>query len=436
MGRKHIRPKKHLQFRELLKVLKNNVDKIEDTRDQQRISYSLKDVYTSAFALFYLQDPSLLEFQRRCQDEIQINNLTTVFGVDGIPSDTQLRDVIDKHNTDQLSDIFRDIFYQLQRGKQLESFKFLGDYYLIPFDGSEYFSSEAINCKKCLTKKSRQTIRYHHQILQATLVHPDHREVIPLAPEFIQNGDGEKKQDCELKAGKRLLETVKKDHPQLKCIILGDSLYSKAPFVNLIKEKKMSFILVAKPDDHKSLYNDVEGLREGRLLDRFEKTEKNRTYIYEWTNNVYLNSTPESPQINFCQLTIKKNGKRTFRNAWVTDLSITSENIEEIVRGGRARWKIENEGFNTLKNHGYHLNHNFGHGKNNLANALFLLNLLAFMFHQIFQICDGLYQSTRNCFSSRKEYWNCIGATFRLIIFDSWEQVLERINSPPKNRSK
>jgi hypothetical protein len=434
MGGNHRIPKKDLKFGSLLEVFRDAVLQIPDTRDQDRITYSLSDIYLSAFALFYLQDPSLLEFQRRCHEQTHQSNLSTVFGVDAIPSDTQLRDVIDTHENESITQVFRQYFHRLQRGKQLESYRFLGQSYLIVIDGSEYFTSESIHCKKCLMKTSKKDgiTRYHHQILQGTLVHPDRREVIPLAPEFIRNGDGTGKQDCERLAGKRLVQKIKQDHPHLPITIAGDSLYSNTPFLRELKECGFSYLLVAKPADHKSLYRDITGLRTGGLLDTSQQREKNgRDYVYEWVNGVDLTAGADSPQVNFCSLTIQRKGKVTYKNGWITDIELTKNNIEEVVRGGRARWKIENEGFNTLKNHGYHLEHNFGHGTNNLSETFFLLNLLAFFFHQIFQISDGLYQETRSRFSARKEFWNCIRSTFRLFIFCSWEELLERINGPP-----
>ncbi len=111
-------------------------------------------------------------------------------------------------------------------------------------------------------------------------------------------------------------------------------------------------------------------------------------------------------------------------------MEITAENVEHLVRGARARWKIENEGFNTLKNHGYHLEHNFGHGKEYLSEAFFVLNLLAFFVHQIMSLVDGLYQKARAGFSARVEFWSAVRAVFRLFFFASWDQVLERMNAP------
>lgn len=434
MGGNHRNPKKDLKFGSLLEVFRDAVLEISDTRHREKITYTLPDIYLSAFALFYLQDPSLLEFQRRCLEQANQSNLSTVFGVDAIPSDTQLRDVIDRHENEPITHVYRQYFHRLQRGKQLESYRFLGDSYLIIIDGSEYFTSESIHCTKCLTKTGKKDgiTRFHHQILQGTLVHPDKKEVIPLAPEFIRNSDGSEKQDCERNAGKRLVHRIKRDHPHLPVIIAGDSLYSNTPFLRELQACGFSYLLVAKPTDHKSLYKDITGLRKGGLLDTSTRTEKNgREYVYEWVNGIDLTAGADSVQVNFCSLRIIRNGKVTYQNGWITDRELTKENIEEIVHGGRARWKIENEGFNTLKNHGYHLEHNFGHGTNNLSETFFLLNLLAFFFHQIFQMCDRLYQETRSRFSARREFWNCIRSTFRLFIFRSWEELLERINGPP-----
>ena len=428
------RPKKGLRFGELLRDLREATEQIKDTRNQEKITYSLSDIYISAFALFYLQDPSLLEFQRRFREQTQKSNLATIFEVEAIPSDTQLRDVIDLHGNEPIMKVFKHFFQRLQRGKQLEVYHFLKQFYLIVIDGSEYFSSESIHCKKCLVKENKKDgeKRYHHQILQSTLVHPDRREVIPLSPEFIRNGDGKAKQDCERNAGKRLVKKIKAEHPYLPVIIVGDSLYSNTPFLRELKGCNYSYLLVAKPTDHKSLYRDIDGLRKGGRVDKHKRVEKEREYVYEWVNGVELTGELDSPQVNFFQLTIIRNGKVTYKNGWVTDIEITEDNIEELVRGARARWKIENEGFNTLKNHGYHLEHNFGHGTNNLSETFFLLNLLAFFFHQIFQLSDGLYQETRRGFSARQEFWNCIRSTFRLFVFSSWEQLLERINGPPQ----
>jgi len=162
------------------------------------------------------------------------------------------------------------------------------------------------------------------------------------------------------------------------------------------------------------------------------RDQHGRLHRYEWINGVPLNADPKSPSVNFLEYTIlAKDGSPNFHNSWVTDLTLDEQNLEWITRGGRARWKIENESFNTLKNQGYHLEHNFGHGSENLSEALFLLNLLAFFFHQIFELLDELYQQARAGFSARREYWNAIRNSFRMFLFKNWDEVLHRITSPP-----
>jgi hypothetical protein len=270
-------------------------------------------------------------------------------------------------------------------------------------------------------------------VLQPALVHPDRRQVIPLAPEFIRMQDGSTKQDCETNAAKQVLHRIRAEHRQLAIIIVGDSLFSKAPFIQELKDERCSFLLVAKPNDHTSLFADIEGLRRGKMLDRLTSTKKKeQQYLYEWTNGVALGADKKSPLVNFVQLAITNaDGKVTYRCSWVTDIELKEQNIVKVVRAARARWKIENEGFNTLKNHGYHLEHNFGHGEKYLSDALFLLNLLAFSMHQIHEITDELYCRARAMFSARKEFWNAVRALFRFLLFDSWDQILYHITGPP-----
>ena len=433
MGQGQRRGPKALRFRALLDPLKAAVARIPDTRDPEQIKYSLHDCYLSGFGLFYLQDPSLLEFQRRFEEELKRNNLRSVFGVQAIPGDTQFRDILDLHEYEPIREIYAEWFEPMRRAKLLEDFQVLDGRYLITLDGSQYFSSEHLQCPHCLRKSRKGVERYSHQILQATLVHPQRSQVIPLAPEFICNTDGATKQDCEQNAAKRQIERIRAEHRQLSAIIVTDSLFATGPFLNPLKDKRLSFISVVKPGDHKSLFTDIAGLRRGGMLEHLEVPGRNgRRLIYEWVDQVPLNGKEESPEINFVEFWIIKDGKVSYHNSWATDIEITEQNVEELVRCGRARWKIENEGFNTLKNHGYHLEHNFGHGKKHLSELFFVLNLLAFFVHQIFELVDGWYQIARAGFSARVEFWNAIRAAFRLFLFNNWDEVLARMNGPPQ----
>lgn len=387
--------------------------------------------------MMFFQDPSVLQFQKRLQDTIHRNNLSTLFGVSHIPGDTQLRQNIDACDPEQIEKVFSDYFTLLQRGKQLQLFRVLDSYYLVAMDGTEYFSSEKLHCPQCLRKKSTKgNVRYHHQILQGAIVCPGQRQVIPLAPEAVQNTDGHQKQDCELNAAKRMVKKIRRTHPKLPVIIGGDSLYSKQPFIKELKAHHMSFVLVAKPDDHQTLFQWVSELQQMKGTQSLTLTDhKNRLHCYEWVKDVPINGHHKSELVNFFDYRLVVGGKTNYHNSWVTDVTVTENNVVELVKIGRARWKIENETFNTLKNQGYHIKHNFGHGSRNLSYNLFLLNLLAFFVHQILELSDRLYQKCRTeKFTSRREFWNQLRCTIRILVFNYWEQLLLLILDPENNR--
>jgi len=424
--------KTHLSFNALRKTLSARLESISDCRQAAKISHSIHDVFMSGYAMMYFQDPSVLQFQQRLEDEIHNNNLRTLFQVQTIPKDSQMRDVMDEVDSLELEPVFEDWFGALQRGKHLEQYRFLGDSYLISFDGSGYFSSDKICCPGCLRKEGKSgKVRYEHQIVQAALMHPDMRQVIPLAPEAVRNTDGFKKQDCETEAGKRLLKKIRKSHPRLKIILVADSLHSKQPLIEEAKAAGMRYILVAKPDDHKILMEWVNEQRQLKEVSRVEvKDLRGRLHVYEWINEVPLNGSKETIVTNYFEYWLIDKNKVTYHNSWVTDIPISPDNVKDLVRGGRCRWKIENEVFNTLKNHGYHIEHNYGHGKKNLSMNFFLLNLLAFFMHQIFELTDALYQECRKKFGSKRNLWNHLRAYINILIFPDWEYFLRRALKP------
>lgn len=378
----------------------------------------------------FFQDPSIHAFQRRLQDKQQLNNLKTMFSVSAIPQSTQLRTALDDIASTHIEGLFEDLFRPLQRGKQLEMFEFMDGQYLVPLDGVQYFSSNNISCDCCLRKVINKTT-YYHQVLAATIVCPGIKQVLALAAEPMQNFDGSTKQDCEINAGKRIVHKIRSAHPKLRIIIVGDGLYSKQPFIDEIKQAAMSYILVAKPDDHIFLnqwFSDFQKMGETHRLEI--KDVKKGKHVYEWVNDIPLNGTKDADNVNYFEYTMFKGDKASYHNSWVTDIPITRDNILELVKGGRARWKIENEAFNTLKNQGYHLEHNFGHGEKHLSYNLLLFNFLAFYTHQILELSDVHYQQCRGKFTSRKEFWNQLRCTIRILIFRSFDSLLNFIIDP------
>jgi hypothetical protein len=423
-----MKQKKHLNFTALRRQLSEIFRGIPDWRDPVKKKLSLHDVLMSGFACMHFQDPSLLQFQERLKEERQRSNLQTLFDIKDIPKETQMREIIDEVDSHCFQPAFKDYYLRLQRGKHLEAYQLIPGYYYFPIDGSEFFSSEDIHCEQCLVKEYKKDKKtYSHQVLQGGIVHPDQTQVIPFMPEQICNSDGQDKQDCEMNAAKRYIGKLRAEHPQLGLIIGGDSLFSRQPIIEDILEKKWHFIFMAKPDDHKYM---MEWLTAYDTLHTIRlKDKKGYMHYYEWMNQVPLNGREDAIKVNFFRYQmgiIDDQGleKIVYKGSWVTDIMVSEKNIPLLVRAGRCRWKSENEIFNVMKNHGYYMEHNYGHGKKNLCFNFYLLTLLAFFFHQIFELTDRQYQACRKKFGSKKHFWETIRAYIKIIVFDTWDGLL------------
>ncbi len=431
-----MKQKKHLSFGSLRNFTSKHIHKYLDLRQENKIDYSIHDAVMSGFACMYFQSPSLLQFQTEFQESQRDNNLKTLFGVSDIPENTQLRNIVDHVDSEYLRPVFKEFLSRLQRGKHLEQYQFFDGKYLCDIDGTQFFASNKVGCPQCLTTKhGNGDVTRSHKVLQGAIVHPDMKPVIPVMPEQIVNTDGMTKQDCEMNASKRFLEKIKKDHPRLNLIINADGLSSKQPFITEVNLAGYNCILVAKPGDHKYMMEWVDAydsIPNKRVVD-----SKGRIHQYEWIEGVPLNGREDAIDVNFFLykiISIDKNGKEkiNFKGSWVTDLPLNEENIELMVKGARSRWKIENECFNTLKNQGYQIEHNFGHGKQNLCFNMYLFILLAFYFHQIFELTDQLYQTCRKTFGSKRHLWEKLRSYVSLFIFESWELMLSFTLSPKK----
>jgi hypothetical protein len=398
--------------------------KIPDLRP--KVEISLPDALLSAFAMFSLKDPSLLAFDARRSDE----NLKRLYGIGQVPSDTAMREILDPLDPDCLRPAFNSVFRQLQRGKALEPMAFYQGCYLLALDGTGYFSSPTIHCDSCLEKKNSKTgevTTYAHQMLGAVLVHPDFREVIPLAPEPIVKQDGTTKNDCERNAAKRLLQKIRREHPHLPLIIVEDGLASNAPHIRELLDLNMHFILGVKPGDHSFLFEKlIAAYDEDRVTTLQGRTKDNRPYELSFVNRLPLNESNQELLVNFLQYSeFGPDGEAVKHFSWVTDFTLTKRNAQHLMRGGRARWKIENETFNTLKNQGYQFEHNFGHGKQNLSVVFAMLMMLAFLVDQTQQLCCPLFRATWQRFGSKRLLWDNLRSHFRHFVFESMRHLYE-----------
>ena len=421
-----------MRFPGIRKVLTKRFSRISDHRDREKVDHELKDVCMSALAMFCFQDPSLLQFQQRTKAPTLTANLKNLWSIESVPSDSQIRAVMDEIDSIEFEGLFATFFRLLQRGKHLEQYRVLDTYYLCVIDGSEYFSSDHIGCPSCLRRKAKKkrgdVLQFSHQIVQAAIVHPKVRQVIPLCPEAVRNTDGTEKQDCETNAAKRLFGKLRKVHPKLPLIIVADSLYAKQPMIETIVSHGMHYVLTAKPEDHTFLMEWVDGLRPLNEVAHMEYVDhKGRTHVYEWAGEVPLNGSKDAPLVTYFAYWMKDGARTVYHNSWVSDFPIDDENVEELVRIGRSRWMIENEVFNTVKNHGYHIEHNYGHGVRHLSFNFFLLNMIAFLLHQIFELTDRAYQRLRKNLGSKKNLWDHLRVYCHALVFSDWDDLLTRI---------
>jgi hypothetical protein len=193
----------------------------------------------------------------------------------------------------------------------------------------------------------------------------------------------------------------------------------------------MHCVFAAKESDHEALMQYVNGARTLNGVSRMERKDKKRLHVGEWINDVPLNGNDDAPSVNYFAYSLyNEKGKRTCYNSWVADIMAEKANREELARIGRRRWKIENEVFNTAKNHGCRIEHNCGHGKNHLSFNFFLLNMLAFFMHQIFEMTDRLYQELRRKLGSKRNLWDHFRVSIRMLIFPDRETLMRRVHTP------
>ena len=403
----------------LISIVYRQFKKLPDPRRLLKPSdISFTDVLMSGLAVFGLKFPSLLKYdqQRGTLDE----NLKTLYHINRPPSDTYLRERLDELDPKFIRSAYKKIFAHLQRGKCLEDFEFLDGAYLLSLDGTGEFSSGKVRCPQCCKKEQKDgSVTYYHQMLGACIVHPEKSNVIPLFPEAIMAQDGSEKNDCERNAAKRFLEDFKKEHPHLRVIIVADGISSNAPYVRLLEKNHMGYILGAKPSDHKFLFDSIESSDETMYHEILD--DKGFLHQFRYLNNVVLNKSNPDVFVNFLEYrqTAPKGKETSF--SWVTNIEITQKNAFTIMRGGRARWKIENETFNTLKNLGYNFEHNYGHGKKYLSTILCVLMLLAFLIDQVQGIACGLFHAVRKRAGSYRGIWENMRVLFQFLHISSWE---------------
>ena len=408
---------------------------VEDKR-ASNASHKLDDILMCGYAIFSLKYTSLLDFEQ--QTVVEKSNLQSVFGIEKICSDVQLRAVLDKIEPRFLRDLFPKKFDTLRKTGILDEFAYkIGSiaYHIVSCDGVQHFSSKKIGCPCCLTKEHKDgSCTYHHNMLCAVLVHPEKREVFIMDVEPIIQQDGAEKNDCERNAAKRLQINMKQAYEKYQnnikhynFLFVEDALYANAPHIETLIDNKFNYLLNVKPDSHKTLFKYIEGKRARKELKVYAYTENGVKHQFEYINNVLLCSSSPKLRVNFIHYSqTDKNGKKT-TFTWITNIKLAQNKLISLMKAARARWKIENETFNTLKNLAYNFEHNYGHGKDHLSTMFAYLMLFAFYIDQLIQACCHIFIQIEEKITTKIKMWNTIKAIFQTTSVKSIFEIYQHL---------
>lgn len=421
-----------LTLQSLMQHYRERWSTLPDTRQpNNNTKYTIADGVLSAFAVFFMQSSSFLAHQRLLQSKKGRNNARSLFQVQEIPSDAQIRNLVDPLTHTAFKEDFWYVLEEMRSQQQWLRFRNELQTYAIALDGVNFFSSEKISCAKCLTRSDRAGAEhFYHSAITPVLVKPGQAHVFPLPPEFIIPQDGHEKQDCERNAAKRWLEQVRGRFSAHSVTYLGDDLYANQPLCQLIAETyHQFFIFVCKPESHEGLYQWLDFLEKNNglqtITQRHWNGKRGELWRYRFALQIPLRNGEDALRVNWVELVItdEQTGATLYQNSFVTNHPVTAANVAELTQVGRARWKIENENNNTLKTKGYHFEHNFGHGSQDLANVLAILNLLSFLLHTVQELLTPAYQRLRQVLGARKTFFNDLRALTRYMIFDSWDDL-------------
>ena len=294
----------------------------------------------------------------------------------------------------QIYEVRHKMINRLIRMRALEKYRLLKKHYMIAVDGTGHMVFSQRHCPHCLTReKDGKMLYYYHNVLEAKLV-TDTGLALSVETEFILNSDGATKQDCELNAFYRLAERLKKRFPQLAICLLLDSLYAAGPVMDIAKDYGWKYIITFKEGSMPDRYDEFRRLKELCADNTAEDSLGGAVQKYSWVNGIdHMGNSFDALEL------LEKTPDKNTRFVFMTNIDVRKNNIEKIAKGGRIRWKIENEGFNVQKNRGFNLEHPYSQNETAMKN-LYLLLQIAHMISQLMEKGSLLKQKVQKVFGS------------------------------------
>jgi hypothetical protein len=423
----------------LLSTVRRAFEDVPDKRRQASVKYSMPDTLMAGLAIFSLKYPSLLMFDQHARPENPIvqSNLQSLFGLNTVPCDTQLRTILDPVKPEQLRPAFRAIHSGLQRSNSLRGYTTLGGKLVVSIDGTGTFSSTRIHCCHCCEKKAKKKqkeqdgLEYYHQLLVAAVVHPERGNcALVLDFEPITRADGSEKNDCERNAGKRLIPSIARQYPKRDIIVTEDALAANGPHIKTLLEHRMDYIIVVKEGSNESFFKNL--MAPGVSSTEWETQDPETGLLrgYRFAHDIPLNDTHPDLRVNSLDYWEVDSDGVEHNWHWITNLPITPDNAYDIMRAGRSRWRVENEVFLTLKKQGYNAEHSYGHGKRYLSSVLGGLMLLAFLIDQVQEGFCRVFQAIKDKHVSRRSTWEQLRGGFRTVYAPDWPAFMSFWHDP------
>lgn len=347
----------------------------------------------------------------------------TLFGLASVPHGDTLNDAFMFCVPEDFQQVICRMVYALIRKKVLYPCRLLDKYFVIAVDATGTLTFPERHCPHCLTQTQNGKTTYYHKVLEAKLVGPN-GFAISLMSEFIENpGEKPTKQDCELKAFYRLAPRLKAAFPRLPILLTLDGLYAGGPVFQICTNYDWKFMAVLTDKDLRSVNEEFEaltGLQPDNRLSWCTGKDREIRQEFRWADKIsYTDSDKRDHTLQVLKCIETKpdkqgqEGRSTWK--WVTNLKLAKANVITVANnGGRKRWIIENQGFNTQKTGGYCLEHGYTTNQNSAKIFYYILQVA----HTISQL---LYKGSLLGKAGRKSLGAVKNLAFRLL--EAWRNV-------------
>lgn len=390
-------------IKQYLPSLVKDIEKVTDKRNKSYVTYEMKVIMIVQILGYVSEQKSMRSMSSNFNTEEMIENIGKILEVDieELPHYDTINDAIQNVKVDEVLEVIKNIIRHLIRSKILDKFRVMNKFFQIVVDGTGLMSFKEKHCDNCLKRVyknedgSIKKIVYYHYVLETKLVVGN--MVLSIDSEFVENGkEVLGKQDCEIKAFKRMSVRLKKAFKRLPIIISGDALYACKPVIDICKNNKWEYIIRFKKDRIKTLGENITG------LEKISEKESNGERLESrYWNKVHSGKSVRSDLGNEYNVVehYEYKDKKIIEFIWITSFEVNATNLEKIVKAGRKRWKIENEGFNEQKNGTFDIQHMYSHN----TNAMRIHYLLIQIAHIIRQLLEKGMSIIRELKMTKKE---------------------------------